>query len=72
LIPEFKHAGSQYSTTLLKVDVSPAMAWGYSSMKRVQLQKNNAQPDVWTSYILRKEDGKWKIVALTWSVRRNE
>jgi len=25
---------------------------------------------VWTSYILRKEDGKWKIVALTWSVRR--
>ena len=70
LIPEFKHAGSQYSTTLIKVDVSPAMAWGYSSMKRVQLQNKNAEPDVWTSYILRKEDGKWKIVALTWSVRR--
>lgn len=70
LIPEFKHAGSQYTTTLLKVEVSPAMAWGYSSMKRVQFQNNNAEPDVWTSYILRKEDGKWKIVALTWSVRR--
>jgi ketosteroid isomerase-like protein len=70
LIPEFRHAGSQYSTTLIKVDVSPLMAWGYSSMKRVQLQKKDAQPDVWTSYVLRKEDGKWKIVALTWSVRR--
>jgi ketosteroid isomerase-like protein len=70
LIPEFKHAGSQYSTTLIKVDVSPAMAWGYSSMQRVQLQKKGSQPDAWTSYILRKEDGKWKIVALTWSVRR--
>ena len=70
LIPEFKHAGSQYSTTLLKVEVSPLMAWGYSSMKRLQLQKKGSQPDVWTTYVLRKEDGKWKIVALTWSVRR--
>ncbi len=70
LIPEFKQVSSQYSTTLIRVEVSPLMAWGYSSMKRVQLQKKGAQPDVWTSYVLRKEDGKWKIVALTWSVRR--
>ena len=70
LIPEFKHPNSQYSTTLIKVDVSPSMAWGYSSMKRAQLPKKDAQPDVWTTYILRKEDGKWKIVALNWSVRR--
>ena len=46
------------------------MAWGYSSMKRAQFPKKDAQPDVWTTYILRKEDGKWKIVALSWSVRR--
>ena len=70
LIPEFKHAVSQYSTTLIKVDVSPSMAWGYSSMKRVQPPKKDAQPDVWTSYILRKENVKWRIVALSWSVRR--
>ena len=70
LIPELKEASSQYSTTLIKVEVSPLMAWGYSSMKRVQLQKKGAQPDVWTSYVLRKEDGKWKIVVLNWSVRR--
>jgi len=70
LIPEFRHAASQYSTTVIKVDVSPSMAWAYSSMKRVQLQKTDAQPDVWTSYILRKEDGKWTIISLTWRVRR--
>jgi len=70
LIPEFKHAASQYSSTLIKVDVTPSMAWGYSSLKRVQVPKKDAQPDVWTSYILRKENDKWKIVALNWSVRR--
>ena len=70
LIPEFKQPSSQYTTTVVKVDVSPSMAWGYSSMKRVQLQKNDGKPDVWTSYVLRKEDGKWKIVVLNWSVKR--
>lgn len=70
LIPEFKQSSSQYSTTIRKVDVSPSIAWGYSSMKRVQVQKKDAQPDVWTSYVLQKGNGTWKIVMLSWSVRR--
>lgn len=70
LIPEFKESSSQYSTTIRRVEASPSLAWGYSSMKRVVVQKKDAQPDVWTSYVLQKENGTWKIVMLSWSVRR--
>ena len=69
--PEFKQPSSQYTTALVKVDVSPSMAWGYSSMNRAHIHKSDKRPDVWTSYVLRKqEDGKWKIVVLNWSVKR--
>ena len=71
LVPEFKHPSSQYTTALVKLDVSPSMAWGYSSMSRAYIHKSDKQPEVWTSYVLRKhENGKWKIVVLNWSVKR--
>jgi hypothetical protein len=46
------------------------MAWGYSRMNRAYAKKNGNQPDVWTTYVLKKEAGKWRIIALNWSVRR--
>jgi ketosteroid isomerase-like protein len=70
LVPEFKASTTRYRTEIVNVDASPSMAWGYSRMNRAYAKKNGNQPDVWTTYVLKKEAGKWRIIALNWSVRR--
>lgn len=70
LIPEFKHSTGHYTSSIVKIDVSGDMAWAYSRMDRAQIQNNPDQPDVWTTYVLRRESAGWKIVLLNWSVKR--
>lgn len=71
LIPEFKHSTSTYTSSVVKIDVSGDMAWAYSRMDRAHGSNNPEQPDVWSLYVLRRESGAWKIVVLSWSVRRS-
>lgn len=71
LIPEFKHSTGAYTSSIVKIDVNGDMAWGYSRMERAQTRGNPEKPDVWTTYVLRRESAAWKIVALNWSVRRS-
>ena len=70
LTPQFKASSTQYRSEIVKVDVGPSMAWGYSRMSRAIIHVGDKRPDVWAVYVLRKEANKWKIVALDWSVRR--
>ena len=70
LVPQFKASPSQYKSEIVKIDVAPAMAWGYSRMSRAIIHDGDKRPDVWAIYILKKEANKWRIVELSWSVRR--
>jgi ketosteroid isomerase-like protein len=70
LIPEFKKSTGSYTSSIVKIDVSGDMAWAYSRMDRAHVRNNPEQPDVWTVYVLRRESNAWKIVVLSWSVRR--
>lgn len=70
LAPQFKASATQYRSEIVKVDVGPPMAWGYSRMTRAIIHDGNKRPDVWAVYVLRKEANRWKIVVLDWSVRR--
>jgi ketosteroid isomerase-like protein len=70
LIPEFKHSTGSYASSIIKIDASGEMAWAYSRMDRAHVHNNPGQPDVWTVYVLRRESNTWKIVVLSWSVRR--
>ena len=36
------------------------------------VQKKDDSPDVWTIYVLRRNETSWKIIMLDWSVRRVE
>ena len=72
LVPEFKASTTQYRSEIVKVVASSSMAWGYSRMNRAYVKKSGSQPDVWTTYVLKKEAGRWRIAALNWSVRRFE
>lgn len=71
LVPEFKAPPTPYITEIVKVEASPTMAWGYSKMSRSLPGRSDRRADVWSTYVLRKEAGQWKIVALNWSVRRS-
>ena len=70
LVPQFKASPTQYKSEIVKIDVSPAMAWAYSRMSRAIIHDGDKRPDVWAIYILKKEANKWRIVELSWSVRR--
>jgi len=70
LIPEFKQATSQYTSSIVKLDIGADMAWAYSRTDRKQAKNSPQQPDFWAIYFLRRESAGWKIVVLNWSVRR--
>ncbi len=70
LIPQFKASPTQYRSEIVKIDVSSSMAWGYSRMSRAIIHDGDKRPDLWAIYVLKKEADKWKIVELSWSVRR--
>lgn len=70
LVPQFKAAPTQYKSEIVKIDVSPTIAWGYSRMSRAIIHDGDKRPDLWAIYVLKKEANKWKIVELCWSVRR--
>jgi ketosteroid isomerase-like protein len=70
LIPEFKQLPGSYASYIVKIDVGGDMAWAYSRMHRPHARNNPEQPDVWTVYVLRRESNTWKIIVLSWSVRR--
>jgi len=70
LVPQFKASPSLYRSEIVKIDVGPAMAWGYSRMSRAIIHDGDKRPDLWAIYVLKKEASKWKIVELSWSVRR--
>lgn len=70
LVPQFKASPTQYRSEIVKFDVGPAMAWGYSRMSRAIIHDGDNRPDLWAIYVLKKETNKWKIVELSWSVRR--
>ena len=70
LAPQFKASPTHYRSEIVKVDVGPSMAWGYSRMSRAIIHDWDKRPDLWAIYILKKEANKWRIVELSWSVRR--
>lgn len=70
LVPQFKTSPTQYRSEIVKIDVGPSMAWGYSRMSRAIIHVGDKRPDLWAIYILKKEANKWRIVELSWSVRR--
>ena len=70
LVPQFKASPTQYRSETVKIDVGPSMAWGYSRMSRAIIHDGDKRPDLWAIYILKKEANKWRIVELSWSVRR--
>ena len=70
LVPQFKASPTQYKSEIMKIDVGPSMAWGYSRMSRAIIHVGDKRPDLWAIYILKKEANKWRIVELSWSVRR--
>lgn len=70
LIPEFKHSTGAYTSSIIKIDVSEDMAWGYSRMDRADIRSSPENPDVWTTYVLRRGSMGWTIVAMNWSVKR--
>src|SRR5437899_9317124 len=72
LLPEFKASSTQYKTEVVRVESTPSLAWGYSKMNRAHIQKKDDSPDVWTIYVLRRNETSWKIIMLDWSVRRVE
>lgn len=72
LLPEFKHSSTKYGAEIVRVEVAPSLAWGYSRMNRAYVHKKDNTPDVWTVYVLRKNGATWKIAVLNWSVRRVE
>ena len=72
LLPEFKSSRTQYRTEVVRIEVTPSLAWGYSRMNRAYVARKDDRPDVWTIYVLRKSQGAWKIAVLDWSVRRIE
>jgi hypothetical protein len=59
-----------YRSEIVKIDVGSSMAWGYSRVSRSIIHDGDKRPDLWAIYILKKEGNKWKIVELSWSVRR--
>lgn len=72
LLPEFKASRTAYRTELVKVEATPNLAWGYSRMNRAYIPKKDDTPDVWTIYVLRRNETGWKVTMLDWSVRRVE
>jgi len=72
LLPEFKSPRVQYKTEVVRIEVTPSLAWGYSRMNRAYIARKDDRPDVRTIYVLRKSEGTWKIAVLNWSVRRLE
>jgi len=70
LVPQFKASPTQYKSEIVKIDVGSSMAWGYSRMSRAIIHDGDKRPDLWAIYILKKEANKWRIVELSWSVRR--
>lgn len=72
LLPEFKASRTAYRTELVKVEATPNLAWGYSRMNRAHIPKRDDTPDVWTIYVLRRNETGWKVTMLDWSVRRVE
>lgn len=72
LLPEFRISSTPYNTDIVRIEVTPSLAWGYSRMNRAYPPKRDNIPDVWTMYILRRETARWRIAMLDWSVRRVE
>jgi len=72
LVPEFKVSSTPYRTEIVRIEATPSLAWGYSRMNRVYSPKKDSTPDVWTIYVLRREQTGWKVTMLDWSVRRGE
>lgn len=72
LLPQFKSSSTPYRTEVVRIEVTPSMAWGYSRMNLAYRASRDERPDVWTIYVLRKSEGTWKIAVLDWSVRRTE
>jgi ketosteroid isomerase-like protein len=70
LVPQFKGSPTVYRSEIVKIDVGPSMAWGYSRMSRALIHDGDKRPDLWAVYVLKKDANKWKIVELSWSVRR--
>lgn len=72
LLPEFNASRTAYRTELVKVEATPNLAWAYSRMNRAYIPKKDDMPDVWTIYVLRRNETGWKVAMLDWSVRRVE
>jgi hypothetical protein len=62
----------QYKTEVVRIEVTPSLAWGYSRMNRAYIARKDDSPDVRTIYVLPKSEGTWKIAVLNWSVRWTE
>lgn len=58
LVPEFKAASTTYTTEIVRVDATPTMGWAYSEMTRNLPGPTRKRPDVWTSYVLRKQKSR--------------
>lgn len=72
LLPQFRISSTPYKTDIVRIEVTRSLAWGYSRMNRAYPPKKDNIPDVWTTYILRREAAGWRIAMLDWSVRRVE
>ena len=66
LKPELAEPAHPSTTSLVRMKVSGNMAWAYSET----IVPRSGKPDavVWSSYVLERRKGAWKIVSLNWSI----
>ncbi len=71
LKPEFKETAAPSSWELVKLVVTPKMAWGYTKQVVTVTREGGQEVEllVWAVYVLETREGQWKITLLDWSVK---
>lgn len=72
LVPEMKEPAAPSKTEVIRVKATPEMAWGYTRTEMPVTRKSGEKATLllWSTYIVEKRAGKWKIVLLDWSIRQ--
>ena len=68
LIPEMKEPAPESKWEIVRVERQGQLAWGYTSETFTSAKGNKMQ--LWSIFVLRKEQKDWKIVMLNWSIGR--
>jgi ketosteroid isomerase-like protein len=71
LVPEMKEPALPSKTELLKLRVTPHMAWAYTRTEIALPMKNSKKRTalLWSVYVFEKRGEEWKLVLLDWSIR---